>query len=406
MRAAGDGSVAGARAGRLGFDSTRSLYRTPARPAIGEHPEKRVKNRPRSADISRMVLQSVRACVDAGDAVNPGLSCRVPSGYRAVAISLLTGLRELPCDVYIATGGHALLYTTVGSDAAEVMRRIDGECHLLIRLEDHDLFRRFLAAGLRGVLADDSVDPTERSRRAYAISAEVVSPLFAPTGAVDREGLAVSQEVIDSVSDTLLDGNDLVWSIVARMQKHLTTHTHAINTAIYAVVLAQYLGVWEREDVLDTGRGALLHDIGKTRIALSILDKPGPLSKSEWRVIQGHPATGIHLVTRALGFVPGYGHIIAEHHERADGSGYPGGRRSSQVALDSQLVAIVDAFDALTSARTYKPTATPFEALRIMRFDMAGQFNDELLQEFIGLLGGWQELRRGDIQDLGSKVAV
>jgi putative nucleotidyltransferase with HDIG domain len=329
----------------------------------------------------------------------------VPAGYRAIATSLLSGLRELPCDVYISTGGHALLYTTVGSDAIDVIRRVDGECHLLIRAEDHDLFRRFLAAGLRGILADDSLDPTERSRRAYAISTEVVSPLFTSPGAVNREGLTVTQDVIDSVSEALLEGNELVWAIVARMQKHLTTHTHAINTAIYAVVLAQYLRLGEREDVLDTGRGALLHDIGKTRISARILDKPGKLSRTEWRIIQTHPTAGVQLVARALGTLPGYGHIIAEHHERADGSGYPGGRRSSQVALDSQLVAIVDAFDALTSTRSYKATATPFEALRTMRFDMAGQFNDELLQEFIGLLGGWQELRRGDLHELGSGVA-
>ena len=332
-------------------------------------------------------------------------ACSTPAGFRAVSAPLLHGLTELPCDLYIATGGHAILYTTIGSDATDVVRRINGITQVLIRTEDDDLFRRYLAVGLRGVLADASLAPKERSRRAYAICTEVVSPLFASLGAIDRDGLTVTQEVVDALTGALIESDDLVWSIVATMQQHLTTHTHAINTAIYAVVLAQYIHVREREDILDTGRGALLHDIGKTRISARILDKPGPLSKSEWRMIHGHPASGIQLVTRALGFVPGYGHIIAEHHERADGSGYPGGRRSNQVALDSQLVAIVDAFDALTSARTYKPTATPFEALRTMRFDMAGQFNDELLQEFIGLLGGWQELRRGDLHELGAIAA-
>ena len=349
-----------------------------------------------------MVLQLERTSTDDTGSGDTATGWRIPRGFRAISLSLLNGLTELPCDVYLATNGHAILYTTVGSDAAEVVRRMDGLAHVLIRAEDHDLFRRFLAAGLRGVLTDVRLAPLERSRRAYAITTEVVSPLFALRGDIDRDGLAVTQEVVDALTGTLIEGNDMVWSIVATMQKHLTTHTHAINTAIYAVVLAQHLHVKEHEDVLDTGRGALLHDIGKTRISERILDKPGSLSKSEWKVIQGHPMTGIQLVTRALGFVPGYGHIIAEHHERADGSGYPGGRRSSQVALDSQLVAIVDAFDAITSARSYKPASTPFEALRTMRFDMAGQFNDEILQEFIGLLGGWQELRKGDLRDLGA----
>ena len=333
---------------------------------------------------------------------DPPAPRRAPPGFRVVSAGLLSGLKELPCDVHIATGGHAILYTTIGSEAAEVVRRMDGEGDILIRAEDEDLFRRFLAAGLRGVLADTSRPPAEKSRRAYAITTEVVRPLFAAVASIDRDGLAITHEAIDAVTERLTDGDDLVWAIVATMQKHLTTHTHAVNTAIYAGVLAQYLHITKREELLDIGRGALLHDIGKTRISERILDKPGPLTRPEWKVIQGHPATGLQLVTRALGVVPGYGHIIAEHHERADGSGYPGGRRSNRVAIDSQLVAIVDAFDALTSDRSYKKASTPFDALRTMRFEMAGQFNDELLQEFIGLLGGWKELRRGELQALGA----
>lgn len=351
-----------------------------------------------------MVLTLPTARKAAGGPARPAAPIRVPRGFRAVSTSLLSGLTELPCDVYVAVSGHAILYTTIGSEAAEVVRRIESDANILIRVEDDDLFRRFLALGLRRVLADDDVPPQERSRRAYAMTSEVVRPLFASVALIDREGLAITHEAVDAVADALMAGDDLVWSIVATMQRHLTTHTHAINTAIYAVVMAQYLHIQEHEEVMDIGRGALLHDIGKTHIPDKILDKPGPLSESEWAVIKGHPETGFELVTRALGYVPGYGHIIAEHHERADGSGYPGRRRSRQVAADSQMVAIVDAFDALTSNRSYKSASTPFEALRTMRFDMAGQFNDELLQEFIGLLGGWNDLRRGELRAIGANA--
>ena len=349
-----------------------------------------------------MVLQVQKAACAAAEPAHPSATASVPPGFHTVATSLLSGLAELPCDVYLATGGLAILYATVGSGSAELVRRLDGEAHILIRVEDEDLFRRSLAAGLRGVLADVSLPPTERSRRAYAITSEVVRPLFGSGAVIERDGLAVTHAAVDALADSLTEDDDLVWSIVATMQRHLTTHTHAINTAIYAVVLAQYLRMAGREEILDTGRGALLHDIGKTRISERILDKPGPLTKPEWRVIHGHPETGLRLVTLALGRVPGYGHIIVEHHERADGSGYPGGRRGGQVAIDSQLVAIVDAFDAITSERSYKIASTPFEALRIMRFEMAGQFNDELLTEFIGLLGGWKKIRRGDLRALGA----
>lgn len=329
-----------------------------------------------------------------------GPSGRVPAGFRSVSITLLSGLSELPCDVYLAVSGHAILYTTLGAEAAELARRIADDANVLIRVEDEILFRRFIAGGIRSVLADETLSPAERSRRSYAMASEVVLPLFSAASPVGQEDLLITREAIDAVSDSLLTADEFVWSSVATMQKHLTTHTHAINTAIYAVALVHHLRLWDREESLDVGRGALLHDIGKTRIPARILDKPGPLTRGEWRVMEGHPETGFRLVTRALGTTPGYAHIIAEHHERADGSGYPGGRRSGQVALDSQLVAIVDAFDALTSARSYKAAMTPFEALRVMRFEMAGKFNDQLLQEFIGLLGGWRELRRTDLREL------
>jgi len=70
--------------------------------------------------------------------------------------------------------------------------------------------------------------------------------------------------------------------------------------------------------------------------------------------MRGHVKSGHDMIVRALGYRPSYAHIIAEHHERCDGSGYPAGRAGSGIALDSQLVGIVDAFDALTSRRSYR----------------------------------------------------
>jgi len=107
-----------------------------------------------------------------------------------------------------------------------------------------------------------------------------------------------------------------------------------------------------------------------------------------WQVMRTHVKSGYDMIVRAQGFPPSYAHIIAEHHERCDGSGYPAGRCAPGIALDSQLVGIVDAFDALTSRRPYRGPVTAFEALNVMRVAMRGQFSDELLREFIKLLGG------------------
>lgn len=323
----------------------------------------------------------------------------VPRGFQPIPGDLLAGLTALPCPVFVPVGRRAVLYAPAGADAPAVGRRLGVGLMLLIRSEDADTFRSALAAALPGVLTDERLPPAERSRRAYAMAGQVVGPLFVARSPLGRQKLVTAHAAIDAMS-TALETEHLLWSMVATMQRHLQTHTHAINTAVYAILLARLLSLSEELDVADVGRGALLHDIGKNRVPDRILDKPGPLDQAEWRIMRTHPEAGYAIVSGTLGYVPSYAHIILEHHERTDGSGYPTGSRGDAVPLDSQLVAIADAFDALTSTRPYKAASTPFEALRIMRFEMAGQFNDRLLREFILIVGGRGRFRRVDYRAL------
>jgi putative nucleotidyltransferase with HDIG domain len=330
----------------------------------------------------------------------------IPRGYQPVPTDVLAGLTVLPCPVYVPMGRRAILYAAAGAEASDLARRLGNGLLLLIRAEDAETLRAALAAGLSRVLSDARVPPEQRSRRAYAMTTQVVGPLFVAGSRVGRRALVTAHEAIDAVTSGLLNEEDLLWSMVATMQRHLQTHTHAINTAVYAVLLARLLALSDGIDVADVGRGALLHDIGKNRVPDHILDKPGPLDEAEWRIMRTHPEVGYEIVTRTLGSVPSYAHIILEHHERMNGSGYPTGRRGHAVPLDSRLVAIADAFDALTSARPYKAASSPFEALRIMRFEMAGQFDDQLLREFILLIGDRDRFRRSDYQALEVRRAV
>lgn len=331
----------------------------------------------------------------------------IPRGYQPIPSDLLAGLTATPCPIFVAVGRRAILYAAAGADAGDLSRRLETGLMLLIRSEDAGALRSALAAALPRLLGDATLPPEQRSRRAYAMTTQVVGPLFVAGSRLGRRALVTAHEAIDAVSKSLLEEeDDLLWSMVATMQRHLQTHTHAINTAVYSVLLARLLSVTDELDIADVGRGALLHDLGKNRIPDRILDKPGPLDEAEWRVMRTHPAVGFEIVTQTLGAVPSYAHIILEHHERADGSGYPTGRTADAVPVDSQLVAIADAFDALTSVRPYKAASSPFEALRIMRFEMAGQFNDRLLREFILLIGDRDRFRRADYRALKVSRAV
>ena len=322
--------------------------------------------------------------------------CAAPPGFEPVPARVLTDIETLPCDLYIWRGPRPTLYAMRGGDLRRVVARAQRGMSFLVREIDADLLHGALAASLPKVLANQRVSPIERSKTAYSIAAKVLAPVFMRDRPLDHDGLILTQNAIDGITMRMLADDELVWAMVATMQKHLATHTHAINTAVYGIVLARFSHFGGADEIREVARGGLLHDIGKNRVPRAILDKPGPLDAVEWQIMRGHAKAGHDMVIRALGYAPGYAHIIAEHHERCDGSGYPAARAGTKIAIDSQIVAIVDAFDALTSRRPYKTALTAFDALRLMRVAMRGQFNDDLLREFIRLLGGWNVLSGGE----------
>ena len=311
-----------------------------------------------------------------------------PPGYEPVPARVLTDISALPCDLYIWRGPRPILYAMRGGDLRKVIARAQRGMSFLVREIDSDLLRGALAASLPRVLADQRMTPVERSKTAYSIAAKVLTPVFTRENLLDRDGLLLTHQTIDAITLHLIEDEEMVWAMVATMQKHMATHAHAINTAVYGIVLARFMQFGSMDAIRDVARGGLLHDIGKNRVPRVVLDKASTLDASEWQVMRTHVKAGYDMIVRALGYPPTYAHIIGEHHERCDGSGYPAGRLAPGIALDSQLVGIVDAFDALTSRRPYRAAMSAFDALHVIRVAMRGQFSDELLREFIKLLGG------------------
>jgi putative nucleotidyltransferase with HDIG domain len=315
-----------------------------------------------------------------------------PPGYEPVPARVLAGIAMLPCDLYVWRGPRPALYAMRCGDLRKVVARAERGMPFLVREIDSDLLCGALVASLPDVLGNQRISPTERSKTAYSIASKVLARIFVRENPLDRNGLTLTHRTIDSIAVRLLEDEEMVWAMVATMQRHAATHTHAINTAVYAIALARFIPLGRAAAIHGVAVGGLLHDIGKSRIPHAVLDKAEPLDVLEWQLVRGHVKAGYDMVVRALGHPPAYAHIIADHHERCDGSGYPTGRTASSIALDSQLVSIVDAFDALTTRRPYKPALSAFDALKLMRLGMRGQFNDEFLCEFVDLLGGWKAL--------------
>jgi len=164
------------------------------------------------------------------------------------------------------------------------------------------------------------------------------------------------------------------------------TYYHSVNVCLLSMSLGHSIGL-DGEDLRLLGLGALLHDLGRVVLDDPGLHKQGRLSNEDWATVRLHPQEGAIAILAATGVEHETAALIAlEHHLRPDGSGYPDlGDRSPH--FFSRLVAITDAYDAITSHRPYRPARTPNEALRILFEGSGTAFDADLIGAFVGMMG-------------------
>ena len=164
-------------------------------------------------------------------------------------------------------------------------------------------------------------------------------------------------------------------------KKDSYTRGHSQRVSRYAVRTANLLGF--SGDVLDEIRlGGELHDIGKIGTRDAVLRKPGPLTPAEFEEIKRHVIEGEEILEPLRGDHPLVLQIVRSHHERMDGSGFPDGLRGGLIPLPARIVAVVDAFDAMTTERSYRIPLPAREALAELRRMAGPQFDADVVAAF------------------------
>lgn len=158
------------------------------------------------------------------------------------------------------------------------------------------------------------------------------------------------------------------------------TGGHAERVVSFSQRLGRQVGLSRRE-VAALELGARLHDIGKIAVPDSILHKPAELDTEEWQKMRQHPARGAAMV-RKLRLPEGAALVVAQHHERWDGTGYPGRLAGEEIFLPARVFSVIDAFDAITSDRVYRPGAPYEEALRRITAASGTQFDPQVVAAF------------------------
>ena len=161
---------------------------------------------------------------------------------------------------------------------------------------------------------------------------------------------------------------------------------HSVATCSLLGAFARQLGIG-RDITRQIAVGAMLHDIGKTRVPEAILDKPGRLTEDEFEEMKRHVEYGMEMLGDTSWLTPVSLQVVSQHHERYDGTGYPHGLKGGQISEFGQMAAIVDVYDAITSKRTYHAAMEPVEAIRKLHEWSEHHFNVELVEHFICCIG-------------------
>lgn len=195
-----------------------------------------------------------------------------------------------------------------------------------------------------------------------------------------------ARKTVDEVVDSLLRNDDaLVWLTKLKNQDEYTAE-HSLNVCILSAAFARHLGHDEAE-IRKIGLAGLLHDIGKAKIPIEILNKPGPLDDNERAVIRQHPNLGRNLLMTSASVEHYTIDVTYSHHERVDGTGYPRALQAHQIPYYAKLVAIVDTYDAITSSRAYDTGRASMAALEIIYNSRDSHFDADLTVEFIRCIG-------------------
>ncbi len=167
------------------------------------------------------------------------------------------------------------------------------------------------------------------------------------------------------------------------------TNGHSLRVAEYAEKLAIYMKLpISKVNTIKTA--AMLHDIGKIGIEDYILNKPSKLTDEEFEKIKSHPVIGVNILSD-VDFLSDVKQLIIKHHERYDGKGYPDGLSGDMVSIEAYILSVADAFDAMTSDRSYRKGMTTEEAIEIIAKEAGYQFHPQIAERFIAMLK--QELK-------------
>lgn len=321
-----------------------------------------------------------------GKIVIPGRNLAVEKHFPVFLDSIRVD-SVLDFDLYIRVQHELVLYRAANLPFTDRTRDklIENNVDRLYILTDNRRqYQQYIEQNLPKILVDNSITEEKKAGILYETSSNLIQDVFAnPTYGKNIER---TQELVGTTVDYILKGQEAFHNLLKISSFDYHTYTHSVNVCTFALALAQQLGIRDQQALQELGVGALLHDIGKSRISERIVNKKSALTPLEFEIMKKHPKWGVEILAESNQISSNSYYPVLQHHERGDGRGYPAGLTLADMHLYSRIVAIVDSFDAMTTERVYQKAIDTFPALKIMR-SMGSAFDEKILLAFIELMG-------------------
>jgi len=260
-----------------------------------------------------------------------------------------------------------------------------GKVKATVAAEIDDTLAR-VNARKRIVHHDEITHEAVRAAKTFTQSRQAVASMFHEA----RMGKALNAKdalpIVEEISASVIRNPGAMISLARLKNKDNYTYMHSVAVCALMVALARQLGL-NNYQVHQAGLAGLMHDIGKTNIPLEIINKPGDLTEAEFRVMKNHTVEGHKILQESHGMSDIVLHVSLQHHEKVDGSGYPGKLTNEQIDLYAKLSAVCDVYDAITSIRAYKNGWEPALSVRKMAEWSHGHFDQRIYEAFVRSIG-------------------
>ncbi len=260
-----------------------------------------------------------------------------------------------------------------------------GVVQLYIDTRQEREYQHYVEENLGTILEDTTVPMEEKTELLYSTANILLREMVE-----DPErgsGIRRSKDLVNSTVNFMADQKNAFHHLMKVTSYDYYTYTHSVNVFFFSVALAQRAGYNDRRLLNDFGQGALLHDIGKSVIDPAIVNAKGKLTDRQWSILKRHPIYGHELLDVPGGLADIGLDAVRHHHEKLSGRGYPDRLTKTRISPLVRIVTISDIFDALTTRRVYKEALSSFDALKVMRAEMADDIDQDVFRLFIQILG-------------------